>query len=78
MRNITELRTGLAWSELRQTYAIVMLYEDSRTFGVWFANGDLYIYDSDAECLIDPLRASDLGRAFELFSGWYNCGDMLQ
>jgi hypothetical protein len=78
MRNYPGLKIGLAWSEKRQCYAIVMLYEDHKPFGTWYAEGDLHIYDPDADHLIDPLKVDTVWQAFELFSGWCQCGDMLQ
>jgi hypothetical protein len=78
MCNYPGLRIGLTWSEKRQCYAIVMVYEGSLSFGTWFSQGDLYIYDEQSGDVIEPLHVDTVWQAFELFSGWCRCGDMLQ
>ena len=78
MSNYPGLRIGLTWSDKRQCYAIVMGHEGDGSFGIWYSQGDLHIYDEQSGDVIDPLQVDNVWQAFELFSGWCQCGDMLQ
>lgn len=78
MQKYPGLRIGLSWSDSRQCYAIVMLYEGSLTFGTWYSDGELFIYDEHCDRAYEPLHVDTVWQAFELFTGWCKCGEVLQ
>jgi hypothetical protein len=67
----SELRIGLSHSSAGEL-VIVMSYSTDH-FAVYYPSGELYIYNANSGQVIDPLQASTVWEAFELYTGWSNC-----
>ena len=69
--NPAELKIGLSHSSAGQLVIVMSYCADH--FAVYYPNSDLYIYDSESNQVIDPLRANTIWEAFELYTGWSHC-----
>ena len=73
MNNLDDLKIGLTWSEGRKCWAIVMRCDNENSFGVWYNDGYLYLYERDRKDVIEPLLVATVWDAFDLFVSWAKC-----